>query len=129
MSNAQQTNGNTQVTNVERTRAEGLERGPVLTPAVDVFENDDQVLLLADLPGVGPDGLSVEFDKDLLKIEAKRPWKTPDGEAVTVTYRRSFNVSPQIDADRVSANLDNGVLRVELPKHAAVRRRRIPIQG
>lgn len=129
MSNARQTHGNTQVTHVERARAEGLERGPVLTPAVDVFENDDHVLLLADLPGVGPDGLSVEFDKDRLKIEAKRPWKTPDGEAVTVTYRRAFDVSPQIDAERVAASLENGVLRVELPKHAAVRRRRIPVQG
>lgn len=123
----------TQVENVGQGRdlgrrdAEQLERGPTLTPAVDIFENDDQVLLFADLPGVKPDALNVVLDEDSLTVEARRPWKTPDGQETWFTYRRSFVVSPHIDANKVSARLENGVLRLELPKHEAVRRRRIPV--
>jgi HSP20 family molecular chaperone IbpA len=114
---------------VRHTGAERLEKGPVLSPAVDIFENDEQVLLLADLPGVEPDGLDVEVDEDRLTLEARRPWKTRNGEEVVVTYRRSFVLSPHIDAQHVAAKLEHGVLRLELPKHAAVRRRRIAVKG
>lgn len=96
---------------------------------VDVFANDDGLILVADLPGVSPDALDVSFDKGMLTVAGTRSmaWH-PEEEGETIKYLRRFQVPDDIDGDQVSANLRHGVLTVRLPKAEAAKPRRITIQ-
>lgn len=95
---------------------------------VDVFANDDGLVLIADLPGVAPADLDVSFDKGMLTVAGSRnlAW-TPEEEGRTIQYQRRFQVPDDIDAEQVSARLDNGVLTVHLPKAESAKPRKIPI--
>jgi len=91
---------------------------------VDVFENERGTLILADLPGVAREDLSVALEDEELTIEGRRNLR---GE--TVRLRRRFRVEHDaVDADAVVARLEHGALRLELPKPAERQPRRIEIQ-
>jgi HSP20 family molecular chaperone IbpA len=109
-------------TTMKKHEAEKTER-QAFSPPVDIFENKDEILILADLPGVTTDALSVNLDKDQLTIVASR---TPAGDQ-PFDYRRSFVVPGGIDAEKITANLQNGVLRLVLPKPAALKPRQIAV--
>ena len=94
-------------------------------PAVDVFENKDEVLILADLPGVKTDAVSIHFEKDHLTLQGK--YEREGGEGFD--YRRSFVVPNGIDGEKIAATLANGVLKVTLPKSAALKPRQIEIKA
>ena len=91
-------------------------------PPVDIYENDSELLVIADLPGVAKDAVQVHLDGERLTLEATRPV----GET-TVCYRRVFTVAPIFDTEKVTARLERGVLKLTLPKSAAVRPRQIPV--
>jgi HSP20 family molecular chaperone IbpA len=93
-------------------------------PRVDIYENQDEVLLFADVPGATGDGVNVELDKGELSIRARR-----GGDATGPDYERVFRVSPDIDASKIEAELANGVLRVRLPKADALRPRKIQVKA
>lgn len=109
-------------------KAEEIERGHTLVPAVDVLESKKELLLVADLPGVHSDSVEVNFEKEQLTIRGRRILGSAEGEQETVFYRRSFAMPRGVDSTKVAARLDNGVLRVNLPKHDAIRPRRVTIQ-
>jgi HSP20 family protein len=101
-------------------------------PAVDVYENDEEVLVVADVPGARADSVIVKVEKDELYISARRE---PDagGELMAggrweSEYRRSFVVPRGTDTARISAELSQGVLQVHLPKSPAVKPRVIEIK-
>ncbi len=102
-----------------------------VAPRVDIYENDEEVLLLADLPGVSQDSLSIHLDKDELTLQAtarQASTRSPlRGEFAPVAYRRAFLVPAGIDAERVSADLKQGVLWLHLPKSAALKPRQIQV--
>jgi HSP20 family protein len=105
---------------------------PTVAPAVDIYENNDEVLLLADFPGVSKDGVGVHLDKDVLTLQGTRSELDDKGlitsEFRNFDYHRAFTLPQGIDADRIGAVLENGVLRVTLPKSASIRSRRIEIK-
>jgi HSP20 family protein len=90
---------------------------------VDIYEGTDELLLLADLPGVEPDGLSVSFEAPELKIEGRRG----SGDTSSV-YTRTFRVSEQIDPNGISAELAAGVLKLRLAKAAHTKPRKIEVR-
>lgn len=96
---------------------------------VDVFANDDGLVLIADLPGVAPDALDVSIDKGMLTVTGTRSmaWH-PEEEGELIKYQRRFQVPDDIDGEQVSANLRHGVLTVHMPKAEAHKPRRIAIQ-
>ena len=96
-------------------------------PAVDIFENKDELLIVADLPGVSKENLAINFDKGQLTLEGRVREFTPDEEPFD--YRRTFVVPQGIDAEKISAQLVNGVLRVCLPKPAALKPRQIDVKA
>lgn len=113
--------------------AEKLDERPSVTPAVDIFENNDELLLVADLPGVAKDGVSLSFDKGKLSIAGRRSTGA-EGHPVSLEHRafdfqRTFVVPQGIDSEKIAADLRDGVLRVHLPKHAALKPRQIAIRG
>src|SRR5687768_5965010 len=93
---------------------EKLRETPVVHPAVDIYENGDEVLLVADVPGVANDQVTIHFDKGQLTIEGRRA-ETVQGLAGGFDYRRTFAVPQGIDADKISAELTSGVLQLHLP--------------
>ncbi len=107
---------------------------PALQPPVDVVEDASGITLYADLPGVARDALQLRVEGDRLAIEADigvalRPGSTPSHTEVALPrYRRAFTLSKELDAERVSAELSQGVLRVRIPKAAQAQPRRIQVQ-
>lgn len=95
-----------------------------VAPPVDVYENKDEILILADLPGVTKEALSIQLEKSELVITGPRP--DLQGERA-FDFRRTFGLPQGIDAEKVSATLQNGVLRVVLPKPSALKPRQIAV--
>lgn len=114
---------------------ESREKRAVVAPPVDIFENDEKLLVVADVPGAGPDDVAIHFEKGTLTLEARRRSAGPEGaklvasEARQADYRRAFALPSGIDADKITAELEHGVLRVHLPKLAALRPRQIPVRA
>ncbi len=107
---------------------------PFSVPAVDVFENETGITLLADLPGVARDRLGVRVDGDSLLIEAAASTAWPQqmqliyGEAQYPSYRRQFTLSRELDSSRIEASLKDGVLKLAIPKLEEAKPRRIDIR-
>jgi HSP20 family molecular chaperone IbpA len=105
-----------------------------VVPAVDVFEDDASITLLADLPGVPRDQLHVRVDGDTLLLEATAATSGPEqmelmyAEAQCPAFRRQFTLSRELDAGRIDAQLRDGVLRLVIPKSEEARPRRIQVQ-
>jgi len=112
-----------------------MERQTVtFTPRVDILENQDEFVVLADLPGVLPEDLDVRFEKGELTIEGRCQPRQRDVEFVAEEYGvgnfyRSFSVGEAIDTDRIEAELKLGVLTLHLPKSEAVKPKRIMIKN
>jgi HSP20 family protein len=106
---------------------------PGIRPAYEVKETDDAWGLTVHLPGVAKNGLNITDENGVLTIRGERAWKQPQGW--TLLYRESsdaaFELSLQhenaIDADKIHAELNDGVLRVSLPKAEARKPRKIAV--
>jgi len=104
-----------------------------VAPAVDIFENDNEILLYADMPGVVKEDLLINMDNGMLSLSGIRKLKLKGSakweEFRNVKYERSFSVPPTIDSDRVAAELKDGVLRLHLPKSEMAKPKRIEIKS
>lgn len=107
---------------VEKARANNARR---LSPPVDIFENAEGFLIVADLPGVEADGLQVEYNPPELWVRAQRA----ENGAETLVYERRFELGSGIDPSSIGAELKAGVLRIELKKSAALRPRKIAVRA
>jgi HSP20 family protein len=106
--------------------------GIYFTPVVDICETEKELMILADMPGVKPDGIEVELKDGILSIEGKVPESPQTGEDLLSEFRkgsyfRSFRVTDSVDAGKIAASLSNGVLKVMLPKQEKAMPRKIPI--
>ncbi|MBW1988567.1 MAG: Hsp20/alpha crystallin family protein [Deltaproteobacteria bacterium] len=115
--------------------AETTRPGPVFTPEVDIYEKDNEIVLVADMPGVTAGKLTVDLNKDILTIDGEA--EAPKGEGETELlrefaaggrYTRQFTVSDVIDRDKITATLKNGVMRLTLPKVAKAQPRKIEVK-
>lgn len=109
------------------------ERRPVIAPACDIYESDEELLVVADLPGVKTEGLRLDVDKGELTMEAHREVAV-EGNRVTeelrdCDFRRRFLVPAGIDGARIEAELKDGVLRLHLPKSAQLKPRQIAVRA
>lgn len=109
--------------------------GPVYSPAVDIFESDDRISLLADMPGVKSQDLKIDLRENTLTLSGHVESKTPAGEASIMTeyesgtYFRQFTLSEVIDQSKIDAKLSDGVLRLELPKLERAKPRQITVKA
>lgn len=105
----------------------------VMLPPVDVIEDSTGITLYADLPGLSKDKLIMQIENDTLTIEGELSLDTPAGlqasrvEVNFPRYRRSFTLSKELDAEHVSAEFKQGVLKVRIPKAEHAQPRKIPI--
>jgi HSP20 family molecular chaperone IbpA len=104
-----------------------------LTPAVDVYEQADALVIVADVPGVDEKHLDVTIENDVLTFTGRAAAQDPAGldalyrEFETADYRRSFTIATDFDREKITASVRNGVLRITLPRAAAAKPRRIEV--
>ncbi|HBF43531.1 MAG TPA: heat-shock protein Hsp20 [Desulfobacteraceae bacterium] len=116
------------------TASEQIQPGPAFTPAVDIFETDHDITVLADMPGVKAKNLNIDLRDDVLTLAGDV--KSPEGpdevemltEYQTGKYFRQFTLSEVIDQSNIDANLKDGVLRLNLPKIAPATPRKIKVK-
>ena len=102
--------------------AEQTRPGLVFAPEVDIFETDNKITLLADMPGVAVDSVNIDLQDGVLTVTGDvKPWEEADETDVLVEfeigkYYRQFTLSDTIDQTNIDAKLENGVLRLTLPK-------------
>ena len=112
----------------ERTRS-----GRFFRPNVDIVERNDELLLLADVPGANSDSIDIQFEDGELTLHAKvEPRQGPDQTYLYQEYGvgdfyRTFQISEMIDASKISAEFNNGVLTLHLPKAESVKPRKIAV--
>ena len=115
---------------VERTR-----NRPVLTPAVDISETNEEIVLTADVPGVDEGSIDIVLEHDVLTIEGKLQPVVPTGYTLGFQefndgdYRRSFTLATDVDRDRISAKVKDGVLRLVLPKAEPAKAKKISVKA
>jgi HSP20 family protein len=121
------------LTKMNETMPERSREVPSVTPLVDIYENDDEILLYVDMPGVNKDKVSVNIDNGRLSLSGRREVKTSGAEGWIefgdVEYVRNFSVPQSIDTGKVIAELKDGVLRLHLPKAEAAKPRQIEIKA
>jgi len=122
---------NVQVKNpsLEHTRA-----GKSFAPRVDIFENDHELLLYADLPGVAPGDIDLRYERGELTLQGKTAPRPHAGHQVLGEYDigdfyRVFQIHESIDASKIEAEHRNGVLTVHLPKQEAVKAKLVTVRG
>ena len=115
--------------------AEQTKPGPVYQPAVDIFETERDITLLADMPGVATNAVSIDLSEDILTIGGDvAPWDGANETEVMIEfgigkYYRQFALSEAIDQAKIEARLENGVLRLVMPKAEKAVPRRITVQA
>jgi HSP20 family molecular chaperone IbpA len=117
------------------TQAKSVERRATIVPAVDVFEDQTGITVVADLPGVSKDRLDVKVQDGNLVIEAEASVPTPDGlrlrhaEIQAPGYFRAFTLGSDFDTTKIEANLQDGVLTLHIPRREEARPRRIEVKA
>ncbi len=107
--------------------------GRIFSPQVDIFEDDHALTIVADMPGVPSDNVSIDLKEDVLALSGTPSLSIPEQEEVvlqefeTGKYFRQFQLSEVIDQANIKAQLDHGVLRVTLPKIGPAKPRKVPI--
>ena len=116
----------------EEEKIEQVHEAPTVSPRVDIYENDGEILLVADMPGVGQEDIALRLDKNELTIEGQRSnlieATVLAAEYRPYDYRRVFTVPNTIDPEKIHAELKEGVLTVHLTKSAAYKPREIKVQ-
>lgn len=101
-------------------------------PPVDIFESEDGLTVMADLPGVPKEGLDIQVKENTLTIKARarnpQTWSPIYREFEVFNFFRQFELSDSVDVSRISAELRNGVLTLRLPKAEEAKPKQIPVQ-
>jgi HSP20 family protein len=104
------------------------------TPAIDLIETPEEIILLADLPGVDPARIDLSVTGAVLNLRGEKPAsEVPMGHATTQerltgAFHRQVTLSSEVNFDAAQAEAHNGVLKVRLPKQETAKPRTIPIQ-
>ncbi len=115
---------------VERTRPH-----KVYTPDVNILEKKDEIVVTADLPGVDEKSLDITLEKNVLTIYGRVEPLAPESQRLAYSeygvgdYQRAFTLSDEVDKEKIQATMNNGVLRLVLPKAEAAKTRKIPVSA
>ena len=110
--------------------------GRATAPLFDVLESADEILIVADVPGVQPEGIDLRVENDTLQLQARRavrpetdPGPALAREYVELDFTTRFRIPPGIDAGAVTAETRNGTLSIRLPKATAAKPRKIAVSS
>ncbi len=128
---------NTLIPSLSRTPAnrpaQTTEHAPTVKPLHEITETNDAFGVTVHLPGVSKEGLEITAEDSQIRIVGRRNWKQPEGwtalhrETADAAFELVLAHDNAIDADKIVAELRDGVLRVSLPKHEAIKPRKIAV--
>jgi HSP20 family protein len=107
---------------------------PLFLPPADIYETRENIVVLAEMPGVAPDGIDITLERRVLTIRGRSGANEHAGYQRVYTeyadgdYERAFTLSENIDRDRIEATLKNGVLHLVLPKAETAKARKIELK-
>lgn len=110
-------------------------RGNYYKPNVDILELPDELVVLADMPGLESDDVDINFENGELTIHGRVKPRQPEGASYLLEdygvgdFYRTFQVSEKVDATRIAAEYSQGVLTLHLPKVEAARARKISVRA
>lgn len=106
------------------------------SPSVDIFENKDQIVLEAELPGMKADDVNISIENNILTIHGERKFEKKDEgdnfhrvERSYGSFTRSFTLPPTVSSENANAEFENGILRLTLAKREEAKPRRIEIKA
>ncbi|MCX7984009.1 MAG: Hsp20/alpha crystallin family protein [Bacteroidetes bacterium] len=112
-----------------------LDVTPTVYPAIDILENDAATVVVAEVPGVKKEDVSLKYENNVLTISGERkPYEIPQDARILLNemrvrkFTRSIEIPHDVDAEKITAEMNNGVLRVTLPKAEVARTRTIEIK-
>jgi HSP20 family molecular chaperone IbpA len=114
---------------------EATHTGLLVSPAVDIFEDQDAITLLADMPGVAVGDLEIDLNEGVLTITGRSKDDFGEKEQEVslefgrATFQRKFTLSQSVDQAKIEARLDDGVLRLRLPKAEQAKPRKIEVKN
>ncbi|GAB4488038.1 MAG: Hsp20/alpha crystallin family protein [Thermodesulfovibrionales bacterium] len=114
----------------ERTRA-----CRIYTPQVDIIERKEDIVVIADMPGVDETSVDITLEKNVLTIYGRVDFEVPADYRLALSeygigdYQRVFTLSDEVDRDKIQATVKNGVLKLVMPKAEAAKTRKIPIKA
>jgi HSP20 family protein len=114
---------------------ERMSSRPVFMPPTDIYETQDSIVLLVEMPGVALDGVDITLERRVLTIHGHAPEQEHKGyrqvyaEYADGDYERVFTLSEDIDRDRIEAVVSNGVLRLVLPKADNAKAKKIQVKS
>ncbi len=108
--------------------------GTTFIPRVDIWENDEAMVLFADMPGVESGNLDIQFEDRQLTIHGRVEPRQADltfvaGEYSVGDFYRTFTIGESVDVERIEAELKDGVLKLQLPKSEAAKPRKIEVKA
>jgi HSP20 family protein len=114
-----------------------MNAAPTVTirPLVDIFETADGITLRADMPGVSKDGLNLRVDGANLLVEGtigivpEHQMSALHADVRSTLYRRSFVLGNELEAEKIDANLKDGILTIQIPKRPELRPRKIEVRS
>jgi HSP20 family protein len=130
---------NTIVPSLSRSPSRGEENRPAdlarsVKPLFEIKETPDAFGATVYLPGVAKEGVEITAEEGQLRIVGRRAWKQPEGwtalhrESADAPFELAFAHDNAIDTDKIAAELRDGVLRISLPKHEAIKPRKIAVK-
>lgn len=117
----------------ETTDVELTQDQPVFAPATDIYEKDDAVLVICDMPGVDEKHVDITLENGVLTITGQQDRTDPEGYSLlhreyrSGIFRRTFTVTADIDQDKIDAKISKGVLNLVLPKSEKAKPRKITV--
>jgi HSP20 family protein len=124
-----------QQTPAARETGQRMPTRPVFMPPADIYETKDSIVVLAEMPGVSPDGVDISLERRVLTIRGRSAANEHAGyqrvysEYADGDYERVFTLSENIDRDRIAATLKDGILQLVLPKAEAAKARKIELKS
>ena len=119
----------------ERLPARQSKEGASWIPRVDISENDDEIIVHADIPGMEKDNIKITLTDNVLSISGEKKIERDEKKAnyhrverVFGSFQRSFYIPTNVDASKISASYKNGVLEVKLPKKEEAKPKEIPVK-
>ena len=115
--------------------AERTRDRPAFVPRADIYETDEAIFVVADMPGVGEDSLDITLEKGVLTLNGAVAPEAPEGYSLAYAeyrvgdYTRSFSLSNEIDQAAIEATLKDGVLRLTLPKLTEAQTKKIAVKA
>lgn len=126
---------------MQKKEAETTEKGErtrerrIYTPHVDIIERKDNIVVIADMPGVDDKSVDITLEKNVLTIYGMVEADIPENHRLFLSeygigdYQRVFTLSDEVDREKIQAMVNNGVLRLILPKAEAARTKKIPVKA